>query len=586
MTSDHPDRTLVPAEKSSDDRLDSWKEIAAYLKRDVRTLHRWEDHEGLPVHRHLHKSRGSVYAYKAELDAWWNNRRAVLEQPAAAAEVSARPGRLRLISILVGIAFLLAGTLYLAGARIWPRHQPARRVMLAVLPFENLSGQPEEDYFNDGLTDELITKLGGLEPVQLGVIARTSAMQYKRSTKSAAQIGRELGVDYLLEGSARRADGRVRITAQLIQVRDETHVWAESYEGDLRDILKLQRDVAAAVAREIRLKLTPQQRAGLGPTRPVNPDAYEAYLKGLYFWNKFTVDGFDKSVEYFQQAIGIDPNYAPAYAGLAAAYALQGNFSVLTPQQAYPKSKAAAAKAIELDGSMSFAHGQLGFVTMFYDRDWAGAEREFIRALEINPSNANAHEGYAFYFVVRGQFEQALAEIQRARELDPLSLIINSDVGFVEVFARQYDQAIQQLQKTLEMDPNFPPTHWVLSIVYESKGLFKEANAEDLKAGALAQSDSHWVAEVQKAFDASGWKGSRRKRLELLLAARSKGESIPPYWLAKAYISLGERQKALDWLEQAVEVRFYLVVFLKVDPRFDGLRDDPRFNALLRRIGL
>lgn len=466
------------------------------------------------------------------------------------------------------------------------RGAPQGKVMLVVLPFENLSRDPEQEFFSDGMTEEMITQLGGLEPQRLGVIARASAMQYKHSTKSAAQIGGELGVDYLLEGSARRAGGRVRITAQLIQVRDETHVWAESYEGDLRDILKLQREVAAAVAREIQLKLTPQQQARLGQTRPVNPEAHEAYLKGCFFWNKFTVEGLLRSQEYFKEAIDKDREYAPAYAGLATSYALQGNLSVLPPQEAYPKSKAAAARAIQLDETVSLAHSALGWPTMFYDRDWAGAEREFKRAIEINPSNAGAHQGHAFCFVVREQFDQALVEIQRAREFDPLSLIINSDVGFVEVFARQYDQALKQLQRTLEMDPNFPPTHSVLSYVYEAKGLFREANAEDLKAGDFLRRNSSWVAEIQKAYDTSGWKGSWRKRLELMLAAQAKGEHIPPYWLAMTYIRLGERQKALGWLEQAVEERFYLVVFLKVDPQFDSLRDEPRFHALLRRIGL
>ena len=477
-----------------------------------------------------------------------------------------------------------------SGYFIWQRWHtrgaPQGKVMLVVLPFENLSRDPEQEFFSDGMTEEMITQLGGLEPQRLGVIARASAMQYKQSTKSAAQIGGELGVDYLLEGSARRAGGRVRITAQLIQVRDETHVWAESYEGDLRDILKLQREVAAAVAREIQLKLTPQQQARLGSTRPVNPEAHEAYLKGRFFWNKFTVEGLLRSQEYFQQAIDKDREYAPAYAGLATSYALQGNLSVLPPQEAYPRSKAAAARAIQLDETVIEAHSALGWPTMFYDRDWAGAEREFKRAIEINPSNAGAHQGHAFYFVVREQFDQALAEIQRARELDPLSLIINSDVGFVEVFARQYDQALKQLQRTLEMDPNFPPAHWVLSHAYEAKGLFREANAEDLKAGAFMRRNSSWVAEIQTAYDTSGWKGSWRKRLELMLAAQAKGEHIPPYWLAMTYIRLGERQKALGWLEQAVEERFHLVVFLKVDPQFDSLRDEPRFHALLRRIGL
>jgi TolB-like protein len=483
----------------------------------------------------------------------------------------------------------LLGVSYFGWRSLRPHTKsPTRKVMLAVLPFDNLSGDREQDYFSDGLTEEMIAQLGGLDPQRLGVIARASAMQYKHSPKGATQIGRELGVDYILEGSVRREARRARVTAQLIQVSDQTHLWTQSYERELRDLLTLQKDVAGAIAQQIRLKLSAETHARLASTREVNPEAHEAYLKGLYFWNKFTVEGFLKSKDYFQLAIDKDPEYAPAYAGLAASHALLGQFGVLPSQEAYPRSKTAATRAIGLDEKVSFAHSQLGFIGMFYDHDWAMAEREFRRAIEINPSDANAHEGYAFYFVVRGLLDQAEVEIQRAHELDPLSLVINSDVGYVQLFARQYDRALRQLQQTLEMDAHFSPTHWVLAQVYEAKGLFKEANSEDLKTAASASSAnaSSWIAEVQRAYDTSGWKGSRRKRVELMFAWKAKGKYCPPYGLAIAYIQLGEKQKALDWLEKAAEEHFYLMVFVRADPRFDSLRDEPRFQTLLRRMDL
>ena len=318
MNSDQPDQKTVPAEPTGDERLDSWKEIASYLKREVRTLHRWEAHEGLPIHRHLHKQRGSVYAYKSELDAWWDSRRTKLERPAAAIDALERPGRLRLVSMLFVAAILLAATSYLARNRIWPRREPGRRVTLAVLPFENLSGRAEEDYFSDGLTDELITQLGALEPARLGVTARTSAMQYKRAGKSATQVGHELGVGYILEGTVRREDNRVRVAVKLVQVSDQTLLWTEIYEQSLGHIMAFHGQVARDVARRIQIQLTPQEQATLSAARPVDPEAYEAYLKGLYFWNKFTNPNFHKSIEYFKLCSGVcwSGNFVPESRGV------------------------------------------------------------------------------------------------------------------------------------------------------------------------------------------------------------------------------------------------------------------------------
>src|SRR2546429_412815 len=327
-----------------------------------------------------------------------------------------------------------------------PRHavSPGDKIMLAVLPFENLTGDPRQEYLSDGLTEEMITQLGRMHPERLGVIARTSAMQYKNTQKGMDQIGRELGVAYVLEGSLRRAGDHVRVSAQLIQVRDQTHLWAESYERDLRDILALQNDVAQAIARQIEIKLTPQQQARMARARSIDPRVYEFYSKGRYFWNKRSEEGYRRAIQYFQQAIARDSEYAPAYAGLADAYALLGSMpNVELPRsEAMPRARAAALKALELDDSLAEAHTSLAFVRMHFDWDWPGAEREFVRALQLNPGYATAHHWYAFWLIAQGRAEDALQEIRAAQRLDPLSLIINTGGGEILDYGRRPDEAI------------------------------------------------------------------------------------------------------------------------------------------------
>jgi TolB-like protein len=469
---------------------------------------------------------------------------------------------------------------------IAPVSRPTGKVMLAVLPFDNLSGDPEQEYFSDGLTEEMIAQLGNLDPQRLGVIARATAMQYKHTNKGAKQIGQELGVDYLLEGSVRREAGRARVTAQLVQVADQTHVWAQSYERDLRDILVLQRDVAGAIAQQIRLTLNADTRARLASTRPVDPEAHEAYLKGLYFWNKFSIPALNKSLEYFQQAIDKDPGYAQGYAGLAASYGILGNFGVLPPREAYPKAKAAAKKALEIDEGLSEAHSQLGWETLFYERDWTGAEREFRRAIELNPSNAIARDGLAMYLAALGRLDGAVAEIRRARDLDPLSLVINGDLGMILFFARQYDQALDHLQKTREMDPSFPPTYLHMGHAYEAKGMPEEAYQMYLKSITLSGGSQKFRAALEQAHAEGGWRGAWQKAIDLVRQLQARGEYPDAYGVAERYMSLGDKNQALDWLLKAADERTFMVVFAKVDPRFDGLRSEPRFAELLRRIGL
>ena len=468
--------------------------------------------------------------------------------------------------------------------RLLSRASTARIHSVAVLPLENLSGNPEEDYFADGMTDALIAELGKVSALR--VISRQSVMRYKGSKKPLREIARELNVDALVEGSVLHSGDRVRVVANLIDASNDQHLWAEMFDRKVSDILALQSDFAESIAREVQAKLTSQERAQLTKVRPVNPEAHEAYLRGLYFWNKFSIPALNKSLEYFQQAIDKDPGYAQGYAGLAASYSILGNFGVLPPREAYPKAKAAAKKALEIDEGLSEAHSQLGWETLLYERDWTGAEREFRRAIELNPSNANARDGLAMYLAALGRLDGAVAEIRRARDLDPLSLVINGDVGMILFFARQYDQALDHLQKTREMDPSFPPTYLHMGHAYEAKGMPEEAYQMYLKSMTLSGGPQKFRAALEQAHAKGGWRGAWQKAIDLVRQLQARGEYPDAYGVAERYMSLGDKNQALDWLLKAADERTFMVVFAKVDPRFDGLRSEPRFAELLRRIGL
>ncbi len=369
------------------------------------------------------------------------------------------------------------------------RHPPPVIRSLAVLPLENLSGDASQDYFSDGMTDELITELGQIS--ELRVISRTSAMTYKGAHKSLPQIARDLNVDAVVEGTVLRSGNQVRITAQLILAAADKHLWAQSYEGDLRDTFALQKQVARSIAEQIRIELTPHEQAALKNVKRVNPDAYEAYLKGRYFWNKRTADGLKKAIDYFNQAIEKDPSYAPAYAGLADSYALLGDweYGVLAPKEAYPKAKAAATKAIELDSTLGEAHISLAFCLDGYDWDWESAGREFRRGIELNPGYATGHHWYAWHLTALGRNGEAVAEIKKAESLDPLSLIISADLAEELLIAHRYDEAITQSRKTMDLDPRFAVAHYELGQAFVQKHMYNEA-----------------IAELQKAIELSGGK--------------------------------------------------------------------------------
>ena len=463
------------------------------------------------------------------------------------------------------------------------RAQP-RIESLAVLPLENLSLDPEQEYFADGMTEALITELAQIE--SLKVISRTSVMQYRGAKEPLPQIAKELKVDAVVEGSVQRSADKVGINVQLIYAPTDRHLWAKSYERDLRDVLTLQREVATAIATEIRAKLTPQEQLHLAHAPPVNQEAYEAYLKGLYYSNRLTQEGQTKGIEYFQRAIGLDPNYALAYAQLADCYdRLGGYLGFLSPRDSLPHAKAAAIKALKIDDTLAQAHYSLAETKLEYEWDWSGAEREYKRAIELNPNYAPAHQGYGTYLEALGRFDEAIAERKRAQELDPLSAFRTADVGYPFYWAGQYDQAIEHYRRALELDPNFFWGYLWIGEAYVEKGMHEEAITEIRKAVALSAGNARVLATLGYAYAVSG---RRREALEALneLKVRSQQSYVSPYFIALIYAGLGENDRTLDWLEKAYQERHPYLAFLKVEPVFRNLRSDPRFQDLVRRVGL
>ena len=470
-------------------------------------------------------------------------------------------------------------TLASRGYRFVASISTSRRIeSLAVLPLENLSHDPEQDYFAEGLTEALITTLAKIG--DLRVVSRTSAMQYKGVHKPLREIARELEVDTIVEGTVLRAGRRVRITAQLIDARKESHLWAESYERDLRHILALQADVAQAIAREIRIKLTPIDQARFGAVHPIEPKAYEAYLKGRYHWNES--HGIRKAIQRFEQAITLDPTYAAPYAGLADCFCALMAWGHVSPNEGRIRAKELAQKALAMDGTLAEAHTSLALATM-YEYDFSTAEREFERAIELNPRYATAHHLFGFYLGTIGRYEESVSELQRAIRLDPLSPLINSFLGYIYLYARRYDQAINQFCKTLELDPNSVPALSGLGWAYRCKLLHDSAIATSRKAVELWQSGVSAIAWLGEAYAAAGRLKDAEKTLEQLQEL-SKQRYVTPYGIARIHATLGEKDDALRWLETSNEECAGWMVLLKVDPCLDNLRPDPRFQNLLHHM--
>jgi TolB-like protein/DNA-binding winged helix-turn-helix (wHTH) protein/Tfp pilus assembly protein PilF len=491
---------------------------------------------------------------------------------------SSRSGWLILALVLVLGSAALA--VWLLGSRT---HSPAKIRSLAVLPLENLSGDPAQNYFADGMTDELITDLAQIRALR--VISRTSVMAYKGARKPLPEIARELNVEAIVEGTVQRSGDRVRITAQLIDASTDKHLWSQSYEGEFRDALALQNRVASAIADQIRINLTPQEQAALKTGKIVNPQAYESYLKGRYFWNKRTPDGLRTALAYFNQAIEEDPKYAESYSGLADTYALMGDwqYAVMTPKEAFPKAKDAALKAIELDPALGAAHTSLAYVLDGFDWDFQLGGKEFERGVELSPGYATAHHWYAWHLALVGRNQDAIEEMKKAQSLDPLSLIINADMAELLVIAGAYDEAIKQSRKTMEMDPNFALVHNQLGQAYLGKHMNAEAVAELQTAVRLSGGSPICTANLARAYILSGNKSEALKLLDDLKQRSQPGHSNAAE-TAMVYASLGDAGEAMKWLEKGYEERFNPGVLLR--PSFDPIRSDPRFQELLHRIGL
>jgi TolB-like protein/DNA-binding winged helix-turn-helix (wHTH) protein/Tfp pilus assembly protein PilF len=450
---------------------------------------------------------------------------------------------------------------------------------LAVLPLENLSHDPAQEYFADGMTDELITDLSKI--TSLHVISRTSVMGYKGTKSSLPQIGRELNVDAVLEGTVLKQGDRIRITAQLLHAPMDRHLWAQSYEGDLRDVLTLQDDVARDIASQIKARLTPQEQTRLTSTRAVSPDAQDAYFRARFSMSSFTPDATKEAIRYYQQAIAKDPNYALAYAGLADAYFMLGQplaeGSAAESRALFRQAKAAAAKGVELDDHLAEAHTVLGLAVMFNDWDWTGAAGEFHRALDLAPNSADAHCDYAIYLMSLARSQESLVELRRCIELDPLSITRKTMLGEAFLYAHEYDLAIEQLQNTLKLDPNFVRAHDVLSWTYHAKGMIPEDFAESRKVLTLSGAKPEEIAAFDHAYAEGGMRGLERWSL-------ARPGTPRPTLVAYAYACLDEKDRAFSYLEKAYRERDGELLFMRVNPCLDGLRGDPRFQDLLRRM--
>jgi TolB-like protein/DNA-binding winged helix-turn-helix (wHTH) protein/Tfp pilus assembly protein PilF len=504
-------------------------------------------------------------------------------------ERAGKPKNLLRWSLITAALLLVA-----SGLAVWRwQASPARartgtRVTLAVLPFENLTGDPAQDYFSDGLTEEMISQLGRSDPARLGVIARTSVIHYRGAKQPLDKIGRELGVQYVLEGSVRRDSNTVRISAQLIQLKDQTHVWTRQYDRHLSSLLALQGEIALEVSDEIQRSLG--QKAGQASVQraenlsPTELEAHDFYLRGRYFWNKRTADGLQQAVEMFKQAIGKDPTYAPAYAGLADTYALMNNSGSAPPAETMDKAREAALKALQLDENLAEAHTSLALVTENYDYDWQTAENEYRRAIKLNPNYATAHHWYAEYLMWQGRFDEALQESERARHLDPLSLIIAADRGAILYFSGQYDRAIEQLKEVLVIDPHFGRAN-VIYAAYLREGRFAEALANSDKDLGHCGSDPWVCGWLTYAYASAGYMDQARRPFEELERV-ARTQRVDPDALIAANIAMRNTDAALQLLERAYSEHYSLITHLKVDQIYDPLRKDPRFQDLLRRVGL
>lgn len=481
---------------------------------------------------------------------------------------------------LAGLILVIAvgGLLYYQHAR----NTEVAIESIAVLPFINQNGDPNAEYLSDGLTESIINSLAQLP--NLRVIARSSVFRYKGKETDPLVIGKELGVRAVLVGRIMQRSDSLTISTELVDIRDNKQVWGEQYERKASDLMSLQRDIAGQIANNLRLKISGEEHNRMMKHYTENPEAYQLYLKGRFYWNKRTEESYQKAIDYFHQAIEKDPNYALAYTGLADCYSFLSSQGIRPPGDVFPLAKQAAAKAIEIDSSLSEAHTSMAYAKLYYDWDWAGAEEEYKQAIDLNPNYATPHHGYAYLLICSGRTEAAIAEIKKAEEIDPLSLVFQTDHGEFYYFARRPDEAIAQLQKALDMDPSFVRAHWLAGRALIQKGRCDEGIDEAVKAQRMAPAIEAlgWLAQE---YAACGRKAEAQKAMNELLEL-SKDHYVSPHWYAAVQAAMGNKDEAFKWLDQAVDRRFGPLIYLKVNPIWDPLRADPRFAERLRRVGL
>jgi TolB-like protein/Flp pilus assembly protein TadD len=567
-------------------RLESWKEIAAYLGRDVTTVRRWEKREGLPVHRLHHNRLGSVYAYTSELDAWRDERAPVAETDVPDArqvsEVARSGAQARKAAALAAVVLALAAVLlWVVRGRttIQPASASGGIRSLAVLPLQNFSGNPEQDYLSDGMTEALIARLSSIHALR--VISRTSAMQFKGTRKSVPEIGKELNVDAVIEGSVLRSGDKIRVTVQLIRADTDEHLWSGTYDRELQDVLALQSEVTQGIAGHIESAVTGARRGSPVAPRTVAPDVYEAFLKGRFALHKNNRAGLEEARLRFQAAVDADSTFAPAYAGLAATYSALGLvFYGEPPSETRPKVIAAARKALELDPELAEARVLLANALQ-KDWHWAEAEIEYRRAIELSPNDAAAQAGLADWLLCQGRTDEALASARRAQELDPQAFD-GVQVGWILFQARRYDEAIRELHTALTIDPHDPMALWFLGFALIGAEHFDEAVATLEKAASLSERSPAVLGVLVRAYAHGGRRAEALRVLDELHRRRQKGY-VPAGAFLQAYLGLGDTEEAFAWLERAADERSNIVQFLKVEPFFDLLRGDPRFAKFLRR---
>ncbi len=532
-----------------------------------------------PCHRGALPRKGCRRALRRNIGPGKRPEEHLRESPAETPRPRSR--RMAIAGVLIGVLGLLVG-LYMGGLLDRSPDSTSPRIeSLVVLPLDNLSGDPDQEYFADGMTEVLTSDLAKVSAIK--VISRTSAMRYKGTDKPLPEIARELNVEGVVEGSVMRAGDRVRITAQLIEAGTDQHIWSESYERDLKDVLSLQSGVARAIAREIEVTLTAEEVSLLSRERLVNSEAYEAYLKGRYHVEKATESDILKAIGYFDKAIEIDPSYAGGYTGLAYTYLYLAGWGYSPPGDIIAKAQAAALKAVDLDDKDAAAHTWLGFVRLS-TLDWAGAEQELRKAIELNPGNAEAHRGYGHYLRGIGKQDEGLAEAEYGLDLDPLSLSLNADVATHLVHLGRYDEAIEQCEKTLELAPDFFRPQITLSLAYGQQGMDEEAFEAAKKAVSALFGDTHVVEAMDEGYAKSGYKGARLAAANEL-AERSKQKYVKPFFIAFNYALAKQEEEALQWLEKAYAERdSMMLTFLKVDKTWDFVRSDPRFQNIMRRI--